>query len=179
MWKESNDFRKILDNLDREFSTAEEMLSKMFSTVREGNAQQLESNSPYYYGYQISIGSDGIPHVREFGNGSRPTRRALVEQNENEIRQPFVDTNFNKKENTYVITAEMPGLTKEDIKVNVSQQTVTISAEHAGKKYHTEIPFDVELDDTSARATYTNGIVELKIKPKEQPKHKSKEIKIE
>jgi HSP20 family molecular chaperone IbpA len=35
------------------------------------------------------------------------------------------------------------------------------------------------LDDTSARATYTNGIVELKIKPKEQPKHKSKEIKIE
>ena len=106
-------------------------------------------------------------------------RRELVEQNENEIRQPFVDTNFNEKENKYVITAEMPGLTKEDIKVNVLQQTVTISAEHAGKKYHAEIPFDVELDDTSARATYTNGIVELKIKPKEQPKRKSKEIKIE
>ena len=179
MWKESIDFRKIFDNLDREFSTAEEMLSKMFSTVRKGNAQQLESNSPYYYGYHISIGSDGIPHVREFGNGSRPTKRELIEENENEIRQPFVDTNFNEKENTYVITAEMPGLSKEDIKVNVSQQTVTIHAEHARKKYHTEIPFDVELDDTSARATYTNGIVELKINPKEQPKRKSKEIKIE
>lgn len=181
MWKEPINFRKIFDNLDldREFSTAEEMLSRMFSTVREGNAQQLESTSPYYYGYQISIGSDGIPHVREFGNGSRPTRRALVEHNENEIRQPFVDTSFNEKENTYVITAEMPGLTKEDIKVNISQQTVTISAERAGKKYHTEIPFDVELDDTSARATYTNGIVELKIKTKQQPKRKSKEIKIE
>jgi len=179
MWKEPINFRKIFDNIDREFSIAEEMLSRMFSTVREGNTQQLESTSPYYYGYQISIGSDGIPHVREFGNGIGPTRRALVEHNENEIRQPFVDTSFNEKENTYVITAEMPGLTKEDIKVNVSQQTVTISAERAGKKYRTEIPFDVELDDTSARATYTNGIVELKIKTKQQPKHKSKEVKIE
>ena len=103
--------------------------------------------------------------------------RGLVEQSE--IRKPLVDTNFNEKENTYVITAEMPGVTKEDIKVSVSQQTVTIRADRGGKKYLTEIPFDVELDDASAKATYTNGIVELKIKAKDQPKLKSKEIKVE
>src|SRR5215210_1931194 len=176
MWKESFDFRKISNDFDREFSTAEEMLSRIFRPVREGDEQPLIRDSPYYYGYQIYVGSDGKLHVREFGN-VRPTKRGLVEQNE--IRQPLVDTNFNEKENTYVITAEMPGITKEDIKVSVSQQTVTIRAERGGKKYLTEIPFDVELDDTSAKATYTNGIVELKIKAKDQPKLKSKEINVE
>ena len=176
MWKEPINFSKIFDDLNREFSTAEELLSKMFRTIREGDAQPLGSNLPYYYGYQIRVGPDGKPQVREFGN-VRPSMRGLVEQSE--IRKPLVDTNFNEKENTYVITAEMPGVTKEDIKLSVSQQTVTIRADHAGKKYLAEIPIDVELDDASAKATYTNGIVELKIKTKEQPKLKSKEIKVE
>ena len=176
MWKEPFDFRKIFNDFDSEFSTAEEMLSRIFRTGWEGDEQPLVRNSPYYYGYQINVGPDGKPHVREFGN-VRPAKRGLVEQSE--IRQPLVDTNFNEKENTYVITAEMPGITKEDIKVSVSQQTVTIRAERAQKKYLTEIPFDVELDDTSAKATYTNGIVEVKIKTKERPKLKSKEIKVE
>jgi len=178
MWKESIDFRKMFDDLDREFSQeAEEMLNRMFRTIRQGDAQPLTSNLPYsYYGYQINVGPDGKPHVREFGN-VRPTRRGLVEQTE--IRKPLVDTNFNEKENTYVITAEMPGVSKEDIKVSISQQTVTIRADRGGKKYLTEIPLDVELDDASAKATYTNGIVELKIKGKDQPKVKSKEVKVE
>ena len=176
MWKESFNLRKIFDDFDREVSTADEMLSRIFRTVKEGDEQSLVRNSPYYYGYQINIGPDGKPHVREFGN-VRPTKGELVKQSE--IRQPLVDTNFNEKENTYVITAEMPGITKEDIKVSVSQQTVTIRADRAQKKYLSEIPFDVELDDTSAKATYTNGIVEVKIKTKEQPKLKSKEIKVE
>jgi HSP20 family protein len=73
----------------------------------------------------------------------------------------------------------MPGVTKEDIKVSVSQQTVTIKADRGGKKYLAEIPLDVELYDASTKATYTNGIVEIKIKAKDQPKLKSKEIKVE
>lgn len=176
MWKEPIDFKKIFDDLDREFSTAEEMLSGMFRTILQGNGQPLTSNLPYYYGYQINVGPDGKPHVKEFGN-VQPTRRGLGEQTE--IRKPLIDTNFNEKENTYVITAEMPGVSKEDIKVSVSQQTVTIRADHGRKKYLAEIPLDVELDGASAKATYTNGIVELKIKTKDQPKLKSKEIKVE
>ena len=32
------------------------------------------------------------------------------------------------------------------------------------KKYHAEIPVDDELNADTAKATYTNGILELKIK---------------
>ncbi|MGC2574190.1 MAG: Hsp20 family protein [Candidatus Nitrosopolaris sp.] len=41
------------------------------------------------------------------------------------------------------------------------------------------MPVSVELDESSAKASYTNGILELKIKPKEAPKAKGKAIKIE
>jgi HSP20 family protein len=58
-------------------------------------------------------------------------------------------------------------------------QYVTIHAEKGDKKYHADIPVSVELDESSAKASYTNGILELKIKPKEASKVKGKAIKIE
>jgi HSP20 family protein len=150
----------------------------MFRTVREINPLDLASNTPYYYGYQITVGPDGKPHVREFGN-IRPSAKGLIEQAG--VRAPLVDTAINEKQNTLRVTAEMPGVNKEDIKVNVSDRYVTIHAEKGDKKYHTDIPVDVELDDSSssAKATYTNGILELSIKIKQAPKEKANEIRVE
>jgi HSP20 family protein len=94
------------------------------------------------------------------------------------VRAPLVDTAIDEKQNALRVTAEIPGVNKEDIKVNVSGKNVTIHAEKGDKKYHADIPVDVELDDSSsAKATYTNGILELNIKLKQAPK--GKEIKIE
>src|ERR687885_747578 len=168
---------RLLESIDKEFAEAEDMLNRMFKTVREINPLDLtSSNAPYYYGYQITVGPDGKPHVREFGN-IRPSAKGLVEQAG--IRAPLVDTTIDQKQNALRVTAEMPGVNKEDIKVNVSGKYVTVDAERGDKKYHTDIPVDVELDDTSAKATYTNGILELNIKLKQAPKEKAKEIKVE
>src|SRR5918999_2539396 len=79
---------------------------------------------------------------------------------------------------TLTITAEMPGVTKQDIKVNVGEEYVSIHAEKGEKKYHTDIPVNVGLDDTSAKATYANGILELKIKLKAPPKRKAREVRV-
>ena len=95
------------------------------------------------------------------------------------VRQPLVDTSYEEKDNTLTITAEMPGITKQDIKLEVADGLVTIHAEKGDKKYHTEIPVVDELDQDTAKATYTNGILELKIKSKRSPKPKAKEIKID
>ncbi|HEY5631969.1 MAG TPA: archaeal heat shock protein Hsp20, partial [Nitrososphaeraceae archaeon] len=130
---------------------------------------------PYYYGYQLTVGPDGKPKIREFGN-VRPTARGLVEQTG--VRQPLVDTAFDEKQNTLTITAEMPGLDKENIQVNLADKYVSIHAEKGDKKYHTDIPLNVEVGD-SVKAIYTNGILELKIKLKEASKAKGKTIKVE
>jgi HSP20 family protein len=167
----------LFEEMDREFVEAEDMLSRMFRTVRDitPSADAL-TEFPYYYGYQITVGPDGKPRIREFGN-VKPAAKGLVEQRG--VRQPLVDSVLDEKENTLRITAKMPGVNKEDIKLNVTNQYVTIHAEKGDKKYHVDIPVSVELDESSAKASYTNGILELKIKPKEGSKVKGKAIKIE
>jgi HSP20 family protein len=177
MWRDRDfGFRSMFESIDREFAEAEEMLNRMFRTVKGLRPEELTENFPYYYGYQLTIGPDGKPHVREFGN-IKPTARGLVAPSE--AREPLVDTTLDEKNNTLIITAEMPGVTKQDIKVHVSEDTVTINAEKGDKKYQTEIPVTVALDEKTSKATYSNGILELKIKLKAPPKPKATEVPVE
>ncbi len=176
MWRNWDFGRRIFEDVDKEFADAEEMLNRMFRTVRETKPSDIAGTFPYYYGYQITVGPDGKPKVREFGN-VRPSARGLVEQSG--IREPLVDSKLEEKDNTLTITAEMAGVTKQDIKVKISEGYVTIHAEKGEKKYHTDIPVDVQLDEKSAKATYSNGILELKLKLKAPPKPKETEVQVE
>ena len=176
MWKDPWGFRdRFFEQIDREFSDAEDMLNRIFKTVTESGTTSSQTQ-PYFYGYQITVGPEGKPHIREFGN-VRPSQKGLIEQSA--IRQPLVDSSINEKENTLVITAEMPGITKEDVKVTMEEGLVTIHAEKGTKKYHTELPVDNELDADSTKASYINGVLELKIQFKKPIKSKSTEIKVE
>lgn len=176
MWRDPWGYsNRIFEEMDKEYSDAEDMLNRLFRTVRE-SGPGISQTLPYYYGYQVTVGPDGKPRIREFGN-VRPASRGLIQQTN--VRQPLVDTSFDEKENSLTITAEMPGITKQDVKVAVEEGLVTIRAEKGDKKYHTEIPFNSELDSDTAKATYTNGILELKIKLKKPPKARAKEVKVE
>jgi HSP20 family protein len=169
MWKDREfSFDSIFEDLDKEFARAEEMLNRAFENSGPGGL------SSYYYGYQVTVGPDGKPHVREFGN-VRPSAKGLATPSR--TREPLVDTIVDEKKGMLTITAEMPGVTKQDVKVTVADGSVVISAEKGGKKYHAEVPVSVALDDKSAKAVYANGILELKIKLKELPK--STEVKVE
>jgi len=175
LWRNPWDYtNRIFEELDREFSEAEQMLSRLFRTVREPNP--TFETFPYYYGYQITVGPDGKPRIREFGN-AKPASRGLMQQSA--VREPLVDTSFDEKDKALIITAELPGITKQDIKLEIAEGLVTIDAEKGDKRYHTEVPVDEELDADTAKATYTNGILELKIKTKTTPRPKGKEIKVD
>lgn len=177
IWRNPWMSRSLFEEMDREFAEAEDMLSRMFRTVRDiAPTASSTSPEPYYYGYQITVGPDGRPRIREFGN-VKPGAKGLVEQSG--VRRPLVDSVLNEKENTLTITAEMPGVNKEDIQLNVTDQYVTIQAERGDKKYHADIPVSVNLEESSAKAAYSNGILELKITLKEASKPKGKAIRIE
>ena len=170
-WEYTN---RIFEELDKEFTDAEQMLSRLFRTVREPN--RTFDTFPYYYGYQITVGPDGRPRIREFGN-AKPASRGLMQQSS--VREPLVDTAFDEKDNTLTITAELPGITKQDIKLQIAEGLITIHAEKGDKKYHTEVPVSDKIDLDSAKATYTNGILELKLNSKRSSKPKPKEITVE
>lgn len=69
MWNDQFSFRRLFDNddFDQEFAKTEEMLNKMLRTVKDENIQSLKTSFPYYHGYQIIIGPNGKPQVKELG----------------------------------------------------------------------------------------------------------------
>lgn len=177
LWKDPVSISsKIFEEMDREFLEVEDMLARMFRTATESEGVRELSTAIPFYGFQITVGPVGRRRIREFGN-PRPLSKELMEQTN--VRQPIVDTNLNEKENVLIVTVEMPGITNHDVKVGLKQGLIIIHAEKGGKKYHTEVPINSELEADSAKASYLNGILELKINLKKASKSRVKEVKVE
>ena len=128
-------------------------------------------NGPYYYGYTMTVGPDGKPVVKEYGNvkpGLLPT---------SDTREPIVDTIVDENEKVVKLIAEMPGVEKTDVQIVVENKVVSISAEHDKKKYHAKVPLKNKVDENSAKASYKNGILQLVFKlVEEKPQGKKVEV---
>ncbi len=115
----------------------------------------------YVYGFSVTIGPDGKPIIREFGNVPRRIRGkpTIIEE-----REPLVDVFETDSE--VVVVAEMPGVEKEkiDIKVTEDGKTLIISASNEDRKYYKEVDLPAKVDPLSAKATYKNGVLEVKLK---------------
>lgn len=136
--------------------------------VFETPNETVQTFGPYYYGYVKTVGEDGIPHVTEWGN-TKPTGSL----SDSTVRDPYVDVSVNDKDHTLKIVSEMPGIEKSDIKLNVSDKLVLVSAQHGERKYEKKIPLPSKVDENSAKAKYTNGVLEITLSmAKEKPKGK-------
>ena len=131
------------------------------------DSTNTQTSGPYYYGYTVTIGSDGKPIVKEYGN----VRRGLLPTAD--AREPLVDVLVDDKEKVLKIVAEMPGVEKKDIKIVVEGRTINLDAEHGDKKYHTKVPIKHKVEEDSVKASHANGILEVrfKLKEEEKPKH--------
>lgn len=162
-----DEFDNLFRKMTRPFMDMDDIWDELKSSAN------LQTFGPYYYGYTVTIGPDGKPIVKEYGNvrpGLLPT---------SETREPFVDVIIDDKEKVLQIVAEMPGVEKKDIKIEVVGRTVNLDAEHGEKKYHTKVPIKHKVDEDSVKATYANGILEVKFKLKEEEKPKGKTVEVE
>ena len=92
------------------------------------------------------------------------------------VRSPYCDVQETDKE--VIVTAELPGVSKEDIKINATENSVEISAERNDRKYRRVVALDAEVDPSTAKAKYNNGVLEIKFKLKSKPR-KGVNIKVE
>ena len=123
------------------------------------------------YGYTMTVGPDGKPVVKEYGN-VQPSQLQS-----SDTREPIVDTIVDEKEKVVKLVAEMPGVEKTDVKIVVEDKIVDLSAEHDEKKYHVKVPLKHKVDEDSAKASYKNGILQLVFKiVEEKPKGKTVEV---
>jgi len=99
-------------------------------------------------------------------------------------------------DNQYVVKADLPGIDKKDIHVNVDNDTVTIAAETSNSvekgsqakdnyyceryygSYYREIPLASPVDEEHVTATFENGVLTLELPRKAFSPNTSKEVAI-
>ena len=116
---------------------------------------------------------------REFGNVKSPfsTRGFSTKPLISSEREPLADVTTTDKDVKVVV--EIPGVSKENIKINVYDNSVEVTTTGTERKYHEVVDIPPETDIETATSTYKNGILEIIFKKKEQSKPKGKQIKIE
>ncbi|MHA1733541.1 MAG: archaeal heat shock protein Hsp20 [Promethearchaeota archaeon] len=122
---------------------------------------------PFVYGFNLSFGPDGTPRFDSFGNVHPKPGKTEVK----DTRDPLVDV-F-EEDDTVVVVAEIPGVSKGDIKLSATETSLTIKAEarDGKRRYEKTIPLTAEINPDVAKARYQNGILEVrlqKVGPREQ-----------
>jgi len=163
----------LIEDMEREMAEAfgdmENCIPRYLVRVKQlPDGSVKREYGPFVYGYSVKIGPDGKPSVREFGN-IKPGRGGEERPTFNlqDQREPFVDV---IDENDQVkVVAELPGVEKEDIQLLVSSRSLTINVDAGGRRYHKELTFPFEVEESSARSRYSNGVLEtvLRKRPKD------------
>ncbi|MCL4356079.1 MAG: Hsp20/alpha crystallin family protein [Nitrososphaerota archaeon] len=158
------DIDEMMKEVERAFSVEFKDLEKELprNLVREskipGGGVRKEIG-PFVYGYSVTIGPDGKPVVREFGNVRREEGKAW--KSIQDKREPLVDVVTSSKD--VRVIAEMPGVRKEDINVTVNENTMIISVEHEDRGYYKKLDLPGVVDPKRAISAYNNGVLEVTI----------------
>lgn len=93
-----------------------------------------------------------------------------------------------------VIHADLPGMTKDDVKVEVTEDAVTIQGERKAEKkeegkgfhynevrygkFYRSLPLPEGVDPSKAKAEFHNGVLEVSMPGPKQPEKKTHQIEI-
>ena len=160
-----DEFDRLFKSMSRSFVN----LDDLFEDVRSAGCV----SGPFYYGYTMTVGPDGRPVVKEYGN----VKPGLVPTSD--TREPLVDTLVDDKEKLVRLIVEMLGVEKKDVKIVVDGKIVNIDAERGDKKYHAKVPLTHKVDENSVKASYKNGILEIIFKQLAEEKPKGKTVEVE
>jgi HSP20 family protein len=173
------DIDEMMREMERAFSEQFKDFEKELpkNLVRESKTPDGEMKKeigPIVYGYSMTIGPDGKPVVREFGNvrsGEGSPWKAIQDK-----REPLVDVLSSDKE--VRVIAEMPGVNKEDISVTVKETSMVISVDREDHGYYKELDLPGIVDPKGARSTYNNGILEVTM-PLKSPGNSGVKLRVE
>lgn len=151
-------FGDMWSDFDRFFATDfEEMnrrVDRMFSQLRDAPGVKT-------YGYTMYQGPDGVPHIQEFGN-TRGDSGLLAGSPAETIAEPLTDVQ--QDGDVVRATAEIPGVAKEDIVLDGTPSSLTISVDTPRRKFSKTLAMPCDVDVSSAKAEYNNGILEVTMK---------------
>ena len=92
---------------------------------------------------------------------------------------PKKDTmSYEDRDKDIVFTIDMPGVQKKDIDINIDKHSIKVTAQNdKGRNYNYTRRFKPTVDESSAVATFTNGVLDITVKKVEE-KDKGTKVKI-
>jgi HSP20 family protein len=158
-----NRFGRILSGLTDIAEKLNEISEKGETVTKKGEFTfpSKEGGIKGVYGFSLKTGlggKDDAIKVEPFGNirKDKKTGEAVVQ----EIHEPLIDV-FEDEDATTLI-AEMPGVGPGDIKIDVRDDVLTISADKGEKKYRKEVLLRHSPAKDRIKVTCNNGIVTIR-----------------
>jgi HSP20 family protein len=177
IFNEFDEMRREMERLFEEtIQDVEKVPKDLVREYQTPTGDKVREVGPIIYGYSVTVGADGKPIVREFGNVKPVLGAGRGEPQLTSEREPLADIVTTDKEVKLIV--EMPGISKEDIKVNAFENRVEISTSEKGeRKYHKIVDLPPDADIDSVKSYYKNGILEITFNKKVKPK--GKEVKVD
>jgi HSP20 family protein len=179
--------RYFADDFFTDFEEMQEEIDDVFMGINdEGPKEQMEEYeirkdveirefSSFVYGYSMTMEYNDKPGIRKIcegvGNSGNTRKRQGVskynKQHTTSERESLAEVNIYDKEVKVVL--EMPGASKDHIKIRADENSVEIFSDHPQTRYRVvNIPQVADIE--TIRATYKNGILEIIFKKKEKLK---------
>ena len=128
-----------------------------FSKTGEIHGSGKEVRGIYGFTVKVGLGEEG-PRIEPFGNIRRDAKSGRTEVQE--VREPMVDV-FEEKDHLLVL-AELPGISKDDVRIDLDDDVLTISAEKKDKKYRKEVLLPRSVSKEKMQVSCNNGVLEIK-----------------
>ena len=119
----------------------------------------MNKNLSGLFGISIKVGSLGTDKIKvePFGNIHKDEKGEAVVD---EVREPIIDI-FEESDHTMIVARCQEW--KKDIRIDLKDDILQISAETREKKYHKEILLKESFTKDKMVRTYKNGILEIKL----------------
>lgn len=152
-------FSDVFDEFDRIEYMMDEMMHQAFEpyTTRR-NSDKAKS---YVYGFTIKTGPDGKPIIKQYGDAKpnrKHGRKAQIREIEEET-EPLIDV-F-EEDKTIAVVAQLPGIEKEDIGLDITETQATISVDTREHSYYKKLQLPAVVDPKTARISYKNGVLQI------------------
>jgi len=177
-WDTNEIFKEMKEMMEREFTELSKKAPR--ELIRERtlpDGTKVSEWGPFVYGYSVTIGPDGKPNVREFGNVKPETRLGRPHIDIKEKREPLADVMTINGEVKVIL--ELPGVEKKDIKLHGTERSLTISVDTPQRKYYKEVELPAKVNPKEAKSSYKNGVLEVTLQKQKAEKPKGEPLEIE
>lgn len=154
--KKDSWFNDVYEELERLGDLIDATIQKAF----ENSSEKRGVHKSRVRGFSMKVGPHEKPNIQYFNRKLREKTKI------NEDPDPLIDL-IEDAENVIVL-ASLPGVKREAIDIRATKNRLTVSVDTPNLKYNKELKLPAKIYPKSARASYKNGVLEIKLKKLQQ-----------